>query len=107
MKALGLGLRQELKKDGVSVTLISPGFVESEILYVNANGEKTDKKNYDVSSFLVMPTPKAAKKMAKAILKRKRERIITAHGWIGVQLYRFFPRLIEKLAHDGNPKRKK
>lgn len=107
VKALSLGLRQELKKDGVSVTLISPGFVDTEILYVNNHGVKLEEKKHKIPSFWFMPAEKAAKKMVKAILKGKRERIITAHGWIGVQLHRFFPSLTEKLLHQGEPERKK
>ena len=107
VKALSLGLRQELKKDGVSVTLISPGFIDSEIYFIDIKGNKNDEKLAKVNPSLIMPVEKAAPKMAKAILKRKRERIITAHGWLGVQLYRFFPSLVEKLVHEGNPKKKK
>lgn len=82
VRALSRGLQQELTPKGVSVVLISPGFVESEIGMVNNEGmlEKVSKKQSAIPKKLIMPTELAAKEMVDGILKRKREVVITTHG---------------------------
>ena len=109
VRAFCEGLYHELKPKGIAVTLISPGFVASEIRQVNNQGEFKSEAKDPVPSFLVMKTPKAARQMLQAIYKRKRERIITNHGKIIVWLTRFTPWLVNFIlgragAKTKNPK---
>jgi len=81
----------DLKPLGVSVTLINPGFVKSEIRHKNKYGELTNRPD-PVPSFLVMPTEKAGKQIVCALYHRKPEVIITKHGKISIFFGRHFPR---------------
>jgi short-subunit dehydrogenase len=106
VRAMCEALTAELHPHGVSVTMLSPGFVASEIRQVNNRGEFQEKSRDFAPSWLVMPTEKAVGKMIRAIYKRKRERIITFHGWFLVQLSRWMPWLLHTLAKRIKPPKK-
>jgi short-subunit dehydrogenase len=86
IRALAQSLYAELATAGIGVVLISPGFVESEIYTPGT-----------IPGWLKMPTQKAARKMLKAIARRKRERIITIHAWWLCFLDRCFPGLLPRI----------
>ena len=81
----------ELRLSGVTVTLISPGFVASEIRRVDNQGKLHEEAKEPIASWLVMPTEKATRQILRAIAKGKREAIITGHGKALVILERFLP----------------
>ncbi len=81
VRALAESLRPELAPHGVAVTLISPGFIESEIRQVDNKGKWHAKGAEPVSRRLVMPATTAARQMVHAIVQRRREKIITWHGY--------------------------
>ncbi|MBI4471687.1 MAG: SDR family NAD(P)-dependent oxidoreductase [Acidobacteria bacterium] len=87
VRALAEALWVELGESGISVTLVSPGFVESEL-----RGEQDT-----VPSWLVMPARKAARKIVRAVALRRREVVITAHGRFVLFLERYFPALTRQL----------
>src|SRR4029450_12584035 len=65
--ALADSLGYELAEHGVSVTLISPGFVESEIRQVDNRGVlRTEKPAPPIAAAMVMATPTAARKIVGA-----------------------------------------
>ena len=97
VRAFAEGITPEMKEVGVKCTLICPGFVESEIRHVNNKGKYNPKSKDPVPNWLIMDTKKAAHKMKKAILKNKKEVIITAHGKVIVWLKRHFPIILEIL----------
>lgn len=90
VRALADALHGELYADGVSVTLISPGFVASEIRQVDNTGTRHPDAKEPIPSWLLMPAPKAARKMANAIARRRREAVITIHGKVIVFLKNHF-----------------
>ncbi len=93
VRALAQSLWIEWARYGVAVTLVNPGFVESEIRKVNNQGVyKEDAKDF-VPQWLMMPAQKAAQQITKGCFKRKREVIITGHGKVIVFLARLFPKL--------------
>jgi short-subunit dehydrogenase len=95
VRALAQSLRLELKPQGVSVTHIAPGFVDSEIR-LKKNDETLPPGAKDpVPSWLVMNTDKAARQIFEAIEKRRRQRIVTGHGKLIVFLARHAPWLLE------------
>jgi len=97
VRALAGSLRAEMAKYGVAVTLIAPGFVESEIRQVDNQG-KFDEANRDpVPAWLSVGTDKATAKIVKAIVKRKRVAVITGHGKVLVFLERHAPWLVASL----------
>ena len=94
VRALCDSLYFELKNYGVSVTHLAPGFVVSEIRRVDNQGVFKEKHQDRIPHWLQMPARRAAKIMVSAIYRRKRERVITGHGNIGVWLSRYFSWLV-------------
>jgi short-subunit dehydrogenase len=90
VRALADALGHELARDGVSVTLISPGFVESEIRRVDNRGRLAETPDA-VPAWLVMRTPRAARQIVNAVVRRRREAVITGHGRAFVFLSRHTP----------------
>ena len=94
VRALANSITPELQRAGVTVTLISPGFVDSNIRRVDNQGKFHSKAKDSVPAWLVMSTDKAASQMLDAIARGKREAIITGHGKALVALERFMPWII-------------
>lgn len=89
VRALCDSLRGELKKDGVSVTHIAPGFVESEI---------RERAGRDpMPSWLVVKGDDAAKEIVEAMNRRRANAVITGHGRMFVKLQQRAPKLVDKL----------
>jgi short-subunit dehydrogenase len=94
VRALAGTLRHELRPTGVAVTLISPGFVESEIRRVDNQGVLHPGARDAAPAWLRMPTDTAARQIATAIDRRRREAVITAHGKALVFTQRHVPGLM-------------
>jgi len=94
VRALAEALHDELADDGVAVTLLSPGFVMSEIGHVDNQGRRHERDGSRAPAWLRMPTDEAARQIVAAIETRQREAVITAHGRLGVFLYRHAPWLV-------------
>lgn len=86
VRALAEALHFELQEDGVSTTLICPGFVESEIRQVDNSGKFHPESKDLIPEWIRMPTDTAAKKIVKAVEGRKREFVFTGHGKLFVAL---------------------
>ena len=98
VRALADSLGHELAKHGVSVTLISPGFVDSEIRQVDNRGIlRTEKPAPRIPAPMVMATPTAARKIVDAVARRRREVVITALGKVSVFLHRHAPGLLAQI----------
>ena len=80
IRALALALGPELAPHGVAVTLISPGFITSEIRQVDNRGVHHPLAKDPLPAWLAMPADVAAKKIVSAAYRRRREAIITVHG---------------------------
>lgn len=83
----------DLASAGVSVTLITPGLVESEIRSVNNFGEYTGKTD-PANARMVLPVAVAARRIVGALHARKPELILTKAGKAGVFMSRHFPRTL-------------
>jgi len=94
VRALANAITPELRLAGVRVTLISPGFVASDIRRVDNQGKFHQHAKEPIPAWLVMPTDKAVRQILGAIAKGKREAIITGHGKALVFLERFMPWVI-------------
>jgi short-subunit dehydrogenase len=95
--ALARSFRAEMARHGVGVTLLAPGFVDSEIRQVDNQGEHHPDAKDRIPGWLSMDTDKAAAKLVKGTLKRKRVVVITGHGKIVVFLERHVPWLVSFL----------
>jgi short-subunit dehydrogenase len=91
LRALANAITPELRHSGIKVTLISPGFVTSEIRTIDNTGKHHPQAKDPIPAWLVMPTSKAAAQTLRAIARGGRERIITAHGRLFVAMERFAP----------------
>jgi short-subunit dehydrogenase len=91
VRALADAITPELALRGITVTLISPGFVASEIRRVDNHGTLQAAAPEPIPAWLVMPTAKAARQILRAVARGKREIIVTGHGRILVAIERFLP----------------
>ncbi len=94
VRGLADALGHELAATGVSVTLVSPGFVESEIRRVDNTGVFHTEVREPVPAWLVVPAARAARQIVRAIARRRREAVITGHGKLAVFLQRHAPWLV-------------
>jgi uncharacterized protein len=98
VRALAASLGYELAAHGVSVTLISPGFVESEIRQVDNRGIwHAEAPARPIPAAMVMATPTAARKIVRAVARRRREVVITGFGKAAVLLQRHLPGLLAEI----------
>src|SRR5204863_8802887 len=97
IRALAEALRHEPRADGVSVTLLSPGFVESEIRLVDNQGRLKTTDRDRVPAWLRMPADTAARKIVSAIARRRRAAVITGHAKVLVFIARHLPGLMSAL----------
>jgi short-subunit dehydrogenase len=94
VRALAEALGHELSRDGVAVTLVSPGFVESEIRRVDNTGVLRTDSPEPIPAWLVVPVERAARTIVRAVARRRREIVVTGHGKLAVFLQRHTPWLI-------------
>lgn len=98
-------LRAELWKDvknAITITLVCPGFVYTPSPISAMTGDGTPQGKMDNAQYNGMPAEVFAKKMIRAIEKRKNEVNIGGREVFGVYIKRFFPgifaRVIRKIA---------
>ncbi|HUK53787.1 MAG TPA: SDR family NAD(P)-dependent oxidoreductase [Candidatus Binatia bacterium] len=94
VRALANSITPELRLAGIKVTLISPGFVASDIRRVDNRGELHAGAKDPIPEWLQMSTEKAARQILRAVAQGRREAIITGHGKALVALERFMPWVI-------------
>jgi short-subunit dehydrogenase len=96
----------DLAGEGIAVTLISPGFVESDIRRTDNRGILHEHARDPVPQWLRVPADKAAREIVDAVFRKRRERIVTAHGRAIVFIYRHWPwlvRLIHRMGLKSRP----
>jgi len=98
VRALANAITPELALSGVKVTLISPGFVTSNIRRVDNKGTLHADAKEPIPAWLVMPTGKAVRQILRAIARGQREAIITSHGKALVAIQRFAPWILRTAA---------
>ncbi len=91
-------LRIELADSGVTVTMIYPGFVTSEIREraFGADGKPLQKSPVRESE--VMTAEECARIMIKAVERRKREEVMTLRGKLGQWLKLIAPGVVDRVA---------
>ena len=94
-------LRIELADSGVTVTLIYPGFVMSEIRERAAGADGKPLGQSPVHEGEVMSTEECARIMIKAIAKRKRDEVMTARGKLGLWGKLIAPGLVDRMARKA------
>jgi NADP-dependent 3-hydroxy acid dehydrogenase YdfG len=94
VRALAQVLWYELGRKGVAVTLLEPGFVDSEIRQVDNAGVRDPARPETIPRWLRIRSDAAARTMVNAIVRRRRKVVITGHGKLAVLLERFAPGLV-------------
>jgi short-subunit dehydrogenase len=90
-------LRMEHQRDNINVTLICPGFIQTNVAKnaLTANGSKQNVD--DAATQQGMPTSVFAKKIVKAVESEKFEAYIGGKEIMGVYLKRIFPKWLHYL----------
>lgn len=101
VRALAESLYFELKPYGISTTLISPGFVESEIRKVDNRGELHPQARDPIPRWIRVSSKAAAREIVRAVCGRQKERIVTGHGKAIVAVNRLAPFVIDAAKGRG------
>ena len=91
VRALAEAIGPELRPSGITVTLISPGFVDSDIRRIDNRGVFHPNAKDPVPPRLVVPTAIAVREILRAVARGKREQVVTGHGKALVAIARFAP----------------
>jgi short-subunit dehydrogenase len=91
VRALANSITPELRRVGVKLTLISPGFVVSNIRRVDNRGTVHPDAADPVPAWIQMPTEKAVRQILHAVARGKKEQIVTLHGKLFIAFERFLP----------------
>lgn len=87
-------MRMEHQKDGINVTLICPGFIQTNVAKNALTADGSKQTTDDEATKNGLPVQVFAKRMIKAIENQKFEAYIGRKEVIGVFLKRFFPTLL-------------
>lgn len=90
-------LRMEHDKDGIDVTLVCPGFVQTKVAINALIGDGSSQNRNDSATEQGMPPEIFARKMILAIEQKKYEVYIGGKEIKGIYLKRFFPKLLHKI----------
>jgi len=98
MKGFFDSLRIELRRDGVSVTVVYPGFVATDIAHraLAADGGLLGERPVDKGA--VMSATECARLTLEAAAGRRRELVMTGIARIGILLKAFVPGLVDRVA---------
>jgi short-subunit dehydrogenase len=91
LRALANSITPELAQRGVAVTLLSPGFIESNIRRVDNRGKLHADAPEPLPPWLVVSRRVAVRQILRAVALRRREAIITGHGRVLVAMERLAP----------------
>ena len=97
-------LRSEYYEQNIAVTIICPGYINTNISMnaINADGSKYGKM--DSNQAKGMSVDECATQIAQAIYKKKEEVYMGGKEVMGVYLKRFFPTLLSKIVRKQAPK---
>lgn len=97
-EAMDLEIRD---KYGVSTTILCPGFVTTELHYVDNHGvyhpDKKPRRPEWLRKYIFMAPDRAAAIMVRAVERRKQEQIITFHGFLAIWFSRLMPGIMKFL----------
>lgn len=91
-------LRAEHHQDNIAVTLVCPGFVNTNVSKNALTGNGTPQQKMDVATANGIDPERFAKLMAKSIQNKKEEVYIAGvKEKLGVYVKRFYPKLLSKM----------
>jgi short-subunit dehydrogenase len=97
-------LRIEAEEHGIKVTIIYPGMIATGLHRdgLNGRGQPADVTRADEATR--MPVDKCARRIVRAIERRRREVVMTANGRLGLWLKLIAPRWVDNLARRAQRK---
>ena len=107
LRALADAITPELRSVDVKVTLLSPGFVVSNIRRVDNEGSFQADAPDPVPAWLSVDTARAVRQILDAVAKGKREQIVTGHGKVLVALQRLAPWAVRAATRKPTTRRHK
>lgn len=93
-------LRTENLHTGVHVMWVCPGFTASNIRNTALNKEGKAQAETPLDESKLMSAEAVAREIIKAILAKKRTRVMTSEGKLAVWMNKFFPGLTDKLVYN-------
>ncbi|MCD6366096.1 MAG: SDR family oxidoreductase, partial [Bacteroidales bacterium] len=93
-------LRIEALHQGLHVMLIAPGFTASNIRHTALTADGSQQGETPRDEEKMMTAEEVAEFLAKGIIKRKREIILTSQGKLTVTLNKFFPKMMDKIVFN-------
>ena len=93
-------LRIEHLHDGLHVMVFAPGFTTSNIRNVALTADGSQQGETPRDEDKMMSAEEVASRMAKGIIKRKSQIVLTPIGNPTVWLNKFFPRLVDRLEYN-------
>ena len=93
-------LRIEHLHDGLHVMIFAPGFTTSNIRNVALTADGSQQGETPRDEDKMMSAEEVASRMAKGIIKRKSQIVLTPIGNLTVWLNKFFPRLVDRLEYN-------
>jgi len=90
-------LRMEHEKDNIDVTLVCPGFVQTDVAKNALTADGTHQKSNDQATKNGLPVSLFCQKMINSIEAKKFEVYIGGKEKKGIVMKRFFPKLLHKL----------
>jgi short-subunit dehydrogenase len=106
VRALAETLHGDLAPEGISVTLVSPGFVDSDIRRTNNQGVVQAEAADPIPAWLRVGTAAAAREIVRGVERRRAEVVVTGHGKLIVFFGRHFSgllRLLGRRMYRGRP----
>ena len=94
VRALAETLHGDLAPEGIGVTLVSPGFVDSDIRRTNNQGVVQPGAKDPIPAWLRVGTTQAAREIIRGVDRGKAEIVVTGHGKVIVFIARHFPGLL-------------
>lgn len=94
-------LRIELKDEGVSVTVIYPGFVATDIAERALGPDGRPLGTRPVVKNAIMSVEECARQTLEAVARRKREVIMTRRARLGMLMKAIWPDIVDRIAERG------
>ncbi len=96
-------LRAEIYDDNIAVTLVCPGFVNTDVSINALTGDGSRQNTMDKSTANGLSPEYFAKKMLKAVARKKQEIVIGGKlEVLAVYVKRFFPKVLAKLIRKAD-----
>lgn len=92
-------LRTEMMESGVHVMWVCPGFTASNIRNAALTKEGTEQGSSPIDEGSIMTAVECAKRILKALEKKKRTIVMTFTGKRAVFMNKFFPSFTDRLIH--------